>query len=151
MRVFYAVIVLILFVFCCANYAVHCRAHGPIERKNYDALGSPGGPFSHAVKYGNVLYLSGMTAYGTKAQGKSMAEQAGEIWNKIRIVAKAEGKDLDSLIKVTMYITDFGQAEEVREELSRQYNGKFPASSLLEVGKLFSSEVNIEIEAVLGL
>lgn len=152
MRKFFTLaIASILSVLCCVNYAAAKKAPVPLERKNYETLAPPGGPFSHAVRHGNVLYLSGITAYGTTAQGKSMAEQAQEIWVKIGAIARAEGTDLRSLIKVTMFITDFSQAPALREELARQYNGQFPASSLVEVNKLFAPEVNIEIEAILGL
>ena len=122
-----------------------------VDRKNYETLLPPVGPYSHAVKHGNVLYLSGVTAYGTAAQGKSMAEQAGAIFSQLKAIAKAEGVDMRSLIKVTVFITDFSQAQELRQELFKQYEGNLPASSLVEVGKLFSPEVNIEIEVIFGL
>ncbi|WP_368483939.1 hypothetical protein [Pseudomonas fluorescens] len=35
--------------------------------------------------------------------------------------------------------------------LVQHYNGHFPASSLVEVSKLFSPELNIEIEAIFGV
>ncbi len=146
MHTFFAVTIATTLLILCG---VGCTAL--LERKNYAKLGPVGGPFSHAVKHGNVLYISGMTAYGTEAQGKSMAEQAKAIWAKIGTIAQAEGTDLSSLIKVTMFITDFNQAQELREVLNSQYNGQFPASSLVEVSKLFSPEVNIEIEAIFGL
>lgn len=80
-----------------------------------------------------------------------MAEQARAIFSQLKIIAQAEGSDLSSLIKVTVFITDFTQAQELREELFRQYGGNLPASSLVEVSKLFAPDVSIEIEAVLGL
>lgn len=122
-----------------------------IERKNYDALPAPVAAYSHAVKNGNTLYLSGFTAFGTEAQGKSLAEQANVIYEQIQAVAKAEGTDMRSLIKVTTYLTDFSQAKELREVMARHINGNLPASTTVEISKLFSPELNIEIEAVLGL
>ena len=122
-----------------------------IERKNYEALGPAVGPYSHAVKNGNTLYLSGFTAFGTDAQGKDMAAQANAIFAQIKAVAQAEGTDMRSIVKVTTFITDFSQVQELRKVLSEQYDGNYPASSLVEVAKLFSPEINIEIEAILGL
>lgn len=122
-----------------------------VDRKNYGNLLPPVGPYSHAVKHGSVLYLSGFTAYGTAAQGKSMAEQAGAIFSQLKAITEVEGVDMRSLIKVTVFITDFNQAQELRQELFKQYEGNLPASSLVEVAKLFSPEVNIEIEAIFGL
>lgn len=126
-------------------------AQANIERKNYAALSAPVGPYSHAVRNGNTLYLSGFTAFGTEAQGKSMEDQASAIFEQIKAVATAEGTDMSSLVKVTTFITDFSQAKELRGVMSRYYDGNFPASSLVQVAKLFSPEINVEIEAILGL
>ena len=122
-----------------------------IERKNYDALPAPVAAYSHAVKHGNTLYLSGFTAFGTEAQGKGLAEQADAIYKQIQAVAKAEGTDMRSLIKVTTYLTDFSLAKELRAVMARYVDGNLPASTTIEISKLFSPELNIEIEAVLGL
>lgn len=126
-------------------------AHANVERKNYDALPAAVGPYSHAVKSGNTLYLSGFTAFGTAAQGKSMAEQAEAIFEQIKAVAEAEGTDMRALVKVTTFITDFSQVKELRPVLVRNYDGHLPASSLVEISKLFSPELNIEIEAIFAL
>lgn len=122
-----------------------------IERKMYSALPPAVGPYSHAVKSGNTLYLSGFTAFGTEAQGQSLEKQATVILEQIKTVAANEGTDMSSLLKVTIFITDFSQASELRKVLGLYYGGHFPASSLVEVSKLFSSELNIEIEAIFGL
>ncbi|NWA24625.1 RidA family protein [Pseudomonas gingeri] len=124
--------------------------HANLERKNYDALPAAVGPYSHAVKSGNMLYLSGFTAFGTAAQGKSMAEQAEAIFTQIKAVAEAEGIGMRSLVKVTTFVTDFSEIKELRPVLLRNYDG-LPASSLVEVSKLFSPELNIEIEAIFAL
>lgn len=152
MNISHAAIIVFLALGCCA---MSCAAqdHGKpvVERRNYDASGQSNGLFSAAVKHGDTLYLSGVTAFGSEAQGKSIAEQARVIFARIGAMAEAEGTDLSSLIKVTIFITDVGKAPELREELARQYAGKPPASSLVEVNNLFSPEINIEIEAILGL
>ena len=38
-----------------------------IDRINYQELDEPVGPYVHAVKHNGVLYLSGITAFGTPA------------------------------------------------------------------------------------
>jgi 2-iminobutanoate/2-iminopropanoate deaminase len=122
-----------------------------IVRKTYASLAPAVGPYSHAVKNGNTLYLSGFTAFGTDAQGQSMEKQAQAILEQIEAVAREEGTDLRSLIKVTMFITDFSQVGELRNVLAHHYRGNLPASSLVEVSALFSKDLNIEIEAIIGL
>jgi 2-iminobutanoate/2-iminopropanoate deaminase len=55
-----------------------------IERKNYARLGRPVGAYVHAVKHGGLLYVSGLTAFGTPAQGQGLAQQAEAVLGQIR-------------------------------------------------------------------
>jgi 2-iminobutanoate/2-iminopropanoate deaminase len=122
-----------------------------IERKNYKALGDPAGPYSHAVSYGNTLYLSGMTAFGTKEEMLDIGSQAKAIFEKIDVIAKAEGSGLENLIKVTIFVTDLDEIEKLRDTLFLVYGKNIPASSLVHVAGLFSSNLKIEIEAIIAL
>ena len=122
-----------------------------IERKTYAALPPAVGSYSHSVKHGNTLYLSGFTAFGTDAQGQSLEKQANAILEQIKAVAAEEGTDMSALLKVTLFITDFSQIGELRKVLMQHYEGHLPASSLVEVSTLFSPELNIEIEAIFGV
>ncbi|CAM8257135.1 RidA family protein [Klebsiella michiganensis] len=120
-------------------------------RKNYPELGEVKAPYVHSVKHGNTLYISGLTAFGTRAQQAGIGAQAEEIFTQIRTVARAEGIDFSSLIKVTIFITSFDELGELRKVLYRNYGDHLPASSLVEVSRLFSADLKIEIEAIFGL
>lgn len=122
-----------------------------IVRKNYPEIGEVKAPYVHAVKHNNTLYISGLTAFGTTAQQAGMAEQAEEVFSQIQKVASAEGTDFSSLIKVTIFITSFEEIDALRKVLYRHYGDALPASSLVEISRLFSPDLKIEIEAVFGL
>lgn len=121
------------------------------ERKNYPQLGEVKAPYVHAVKHGETLYVSGLTAFGTAAQQGDMAEQAEAIFNQLRAVAAAEHTSLASLLKVTIFITSFTEITALREVLYRNYGEHLPASSLIQVSGLFSTDLHIEIEAIFAL
>jgi 2-iminobutanoate/2-iminopropanoate deaminase len=61
-----------------------------LQRNNYPTLDEPVGPYVHAVRHGNTLYLSGITAFGTSFQTANIEVQAREIFRQIQEVAKAE-------------------------------------------------------------
>lgn len=122
-----------------------------IVRKNYPSLGEVKAPYVHSVRHGNTLYISGLTAFGTAAQHGDIAAQAEEIFSKISKIANEEGTDFSALIKVTIFITSFEQISELRKVLYRYYGEHLPASSLVEVSRLFSPDLSIEIEAIFGL
>ena len=122
-----------------------------LVRKNYCALGEVKAPYVHSVKHGNTLYISGLTAFGTAAQHQGICEQAEEIFSQIRKIVSAEEIDFSALIKVTIFITSFDEIHALRKVLYRNYGDHLPASSLVEVSRLFSPDLSIEIEAIFGL
>ncbi|POW55933.1 enamine deaminase RidA [Candidatus Pantoea alvi] len=122
-----------------------------IERINYPALGEVKAPYVHAVKHGNTLYVSGLTAYGSAAQTGSVAEQTKVIFDQFQLIAEAENKTLSALLKVTLFITSFEDIDALRQVLFHYYGDHLPASSLVQVSALFSPDLKIEIEAVMAL
>ena len=122
-----------------------------IERKNYPQLGEPIGPYVHAVKHQGVLYLSGLTAFGTPAQSGGTAEQVSAIFDQVMSVAEAEGAGMNDLLKVTVFVTSFDEVDALRDALFTAYEGALPASSLVQVGSLFAPDLNVEIEAMLAV
>nr|MBA2815908.1 Glutamate dehydrogenase [Candidatus Pantoea persica] len=63
----------------------------------------------------------------------------------------AEKTLLASLLKVTIFTTAFDYTVALREVLFRYYGAHLPASSLVEVSRLFSPDLHIEIEAIMAL
>jgi len=122
-----------------------------VLRKNYPELGEVKAPYVHSVKHGQTLYISGLTAFGTPAQHKGIAEQAEEIFTQLRKIVSAEGADFSALLKVTIFITSFDEIDALRNVLYRNYGDHLPASSLVEISRLFSPDLSIEIEAIFGL
>lgn len=122
-----------------------------VQRKNYPELGEVKAPYVHAVKHNNTLWLSGLTAFGTPAQKAGIAEQAEAVFLQIKAIASAEGTDFSRLIKVTIFITSFAEIDALRQVLYRHYGDHLPASSLVEISRLFSPDLKIEIEAVFAL
>ncbi len=122
-----------------------------IERKNYEELDAPVGPYVHGVKYNGFLFLSGITAFGTPAQGADLAAQADAVFDQIATMAQAENTDLTNIIKVTVYVTGLDDVDALREVLFRRYGTHLPASSLIKIDALFLPGLKIEVEAVLAV
>jgi 2-iminobutanoate/2-iminopropanoate deaminase len=122
-----------------------------IERKNYPSLAPPVGPYVHAVKHGGLLYVSGLTAFGTLAQARGLAEQTESVFAQLAAIASSEQTTLGSLLKVTLFVTTFEGLEELRAVLFHILGRALPASSLVQVAGLFAPELRIELEAVLAV
>jgi len=121
------------------------------EPVNLPALGMPVGPYSHGVRHGDVLYTSGLTAFGTAAQSGDIAQQTREIFRQLALLAQQQQSGLDRLIRVTLFVSDLSEMELLRQTLFEIYGDHIPASALIKVDQLFSPDLKIEIEAMIAI
>jgi 2-iminobutanoate/2-iminopropanoate deaminase len=133
------------------NQATNRAGIAPVSRINYPQLGVPVGPYVHATRYNGLLFVSGLTAFGTAAQRTDLASQAKSTLSQIQEILKSEKIGVEQILKVTIFVTDLSEAEGLRDVLFNFYQGKLPASSLIQVQKLFAPELKIEIEAIVAL
>jgi 2-iminobutanoate/2-iminopropanoate deaminase len=122
-----------------------------LERQNFEQLGLPVGPYTHAVRHQNTLYTSGFTAFGTDAQNGSASEQTHAVLDQLQFIARQYGKDLQDLLKVTVFVTDPEDIPGIREAAQSRYGDAVPASSLVMTSGLFSPELRVEIEGIFAL
>lgn len=122
-----------------------------IQRLNYDELGEVLGPYKHSVIHQNTLYTSGLTAFGSSAQAEGIEVQTREIFSQLNYICRTHNVTLKNLIKVTLFVSDLNEMDSLRTTLFDLYGSDIPASSLIKVDALFSSDLKIEIEAIIGL
>ena len=125
-----------------------------LERKEY--VIAPTGPnYSRAVKAGNTLYISGCTARGTDAQGKSMMEQLEVTLNRLVSIAAEEGVGPGNFAKLTCFVTSMADykadPQQMEALFAKYFEGQYPANSLVEITALAEPGLDVEIEAVVIL
>lgn len=120
-------------------------------RINSVKLGESAGPYSHAVRYDNTLYTSGMTAFSTSAEKEDVSSQLHAIFHQLSVLCIEQKTSLKKLIKVTIFITDPDDVSAIRNTLYEIYGEHLPASSLVQVKALFSETLKVEVEAVVGV
>lgn len=126
-----------------------------LERKQYPDIAPAGPTFSRAVKAGNLLFISGCTARGTEAQGKSMMEQLDVTLGRLVGVAAAEGAGPGSFAKLTCFVTSISDYQRDSQEQStlfaRHFQEQYPANSLIEISALAEPGLDVEVEAIVVL
>ncbi|WP_428242276.1 RidA family protein [Gynuella sp.] len=122
-----------------------------IERINYECLPTIVGPYVHASKYNNTLFVSGLTAYGTDAQQLDLMQQCEEVLSQINRILEQEKRSKSDLIKLTIFMRNISLLPSVREQLFKFYEGYLPACSLVEVSNLIHPDLQIEIEVIVAL
>ncbi len=116
-------------------------------------LSRPLGIYSHAVKAkGNqFLFISGITARDQEGKivGKGdIKTQTQQVLENMKKVLDTAGATFDNIVKVTVFITDMRNFQEIHEVRARYFKKDFPASTLVQVTSLASPDLLIEIEAI---
>jgi len=122
-----------------------------ITRRDYPEIGQPGGPFCHAVRAGNLLFISGATAGGTEAAHGTAAQQAEAVLKKLSHILQGEAATLANVVKVTVFVTDIRDRTEIARVREQYFKGVNPASTLVQVAALAAPNLKLEIEAVAAL
>ncbi len=116
-------------------------------------LSQPLGIYSQAVKaQGNqLLFISGATARDEKGDivGKrNIKIQTRQVLENIKKVLDGAGATFDNIVKVTVFITDMRNFNEIHEVRGQYFKKDYPASTLVQVSALHSPDILIEIDAV---
>lgn len=108
------------------------------------------GPYSQAVRAGNVVYTSGQIpidpATGELVTG-DVVQQTEQVLNNIRAVLAEAGSSFERTVKLTCYLTDLSTFARVNEVFTRMLSEPYPARSCLEVSAL-PKGASVEIEAI---
>ena len=107
------------------------------------------GPYSQAVRIGNLVYTSGQIALrpdGTLVEG-NVEEQTRQVFANLRAVLEAAGSSLERVVKTTVFVTDLGQFAELNAVYAEHFSEPFPARSTVEVARL-PRDVLVEIEVI---
>lgn len=108
------------------------------------------GPYSQAVKLGNILYTSGMLPVvpetGEVVQGDAAA-QAEQSLKNINEVLTAAGTNFDNVVKTTVFIKNMGDFAAINEVYKKYFTKDYPARTCVEVARL-PKDVLVEIECV---
>jgi len=111
------------------------------------------GPYSQAVKSGNMLYCSGQIpldpATGEMVSG-DITDQTGRVMKNITAVLSAAGAGFDNVVKTTIYLVDMGDFASVNEVYGHYFNTHKPARSTVAVKSLPRSAL-VEIEVIAAL
>ncbi|OGF63063.1 MAG: hypothetical protein A2Y62_02425 [Candidatus Fischerbacteria bacterium RBG_13_37_8] len=109
----------------------------------------PIGPYSQAIKTGNLIFLSGQIGINpsTGSLFTTLEEQFHQIMKNIQAILKISNASLDSIIKTTIFITNMSEFPQINDLYKQYFTSSFPARSTVEVSKLPKSAL-IEIEAI---
>jgi 2-iminobutanoate/2-iminopropanoate deaminase len=107
------------------------------------------GPYSHAIRAGDLVFTSGQIALNpaTGELSGDVASQTEQVLRNLDAVLRAAGTSLDRIVKTTIFVTDMGSFKLVNSIYEKFLGTAKPARSTVEVRNLPMGAL-IEIEAV---
>ena len=115
-----------------------------------DKAPKPIGPYSQAVRYGNLVFTSGQIpidpATGNLVTG-DIVRETELVFANLAAVLAAAGTSLERAVKTTVFLTDMSLFGKVNEVYARQFREPFPARSTIQVAAL-PKGVSVEIDVV---
>ena len=119
-----------------------------------EGLGEPISHYTDAVRFGDVLYVSGVAPTDAQQRvvgGDDVAAQARQIFVNLEKILKSAGAGFEDVLKVTVYMTDVEERRLINPVRQEYFGSARPASTLIGVTSLAIPGMKVEIEAVVGL
>ena len=108
------------------------------------------GPYSQAIRAGSFLFLSGQIPLDPKTgelvKG-DIRQQTKQVLENLKGVLESEKLEMKDVVKVTIFLKDIGNFNQVNEVYATYFPSSPPARSTVQVAKL-PRDAEIEIEAI---
>ncbi|HEY6171355.1 MAG TPA: RidA family protein [Candidatus Kapabacteria bacterium] len=111
---------------------------------------APIGPYSQAIRSGNMLFCSGQVALDPKTgemKNASIEEETRQSLVNLSAVVSAGGAMLGDVVKTTIFLTDLGNFATVNAIYDEFFGSSKPARSTVQVSAL-PKGANVEIECI---
>lgn len=109
------------------------------------------GSYSQAIKIGHVVYLSGQIPLDSVTMtivDGGIRSQISRVFGNLKAVAEAADGDLDSVVKLTVYLTDISHLVLVNEIMADYFTEPYPARTSFVVVALPKGAL-VEIDAIM--
>ena len=112
-----------------------------------------GAPYSQAVSYSDLLFVSGQGPVDPKT-GEivygSPEEQVRLALSNLSAILKAGGASLDDVLKITVFLADMDDFESMNTVYREYFKEDMPARTCIQAGRL-PFDIRVEIDAIAGI
>lgn len=115
--------------------------------------GAPGaiGPYSQAIRAGNMVFCSGQIALdpatGSLVGEGDVTAQTGQVMSNLTAVLAAAGASWSQVVRTTIFLADMNDFAAVNEIYGERLGAARPARATVEVSRL-PRDVRVEIDAI---
>jgi 2-iminobutanoate/2-iminopropanoate deaminase len=110
------------------------------------------GPYSQAIQYGNLLFVSGQIPLDPKTgelvEG-DIEVQTNQVLENVQAIIKAAGMTLQNVVKCSCFLKDMEDFVKFNDVYNSFFAESLPARETVEVARL-PKDVRVEISAICG-
>ena len=110
------------------------------------------GPYSHAVKAGNLIFVSGQLPVNPEngEMTEDIKAQTRQSLENVKTILAEVGANLDNVVKTTVFLADMSLFGPMNEVYAEFFNAPFPARCAFAVREL-PKKALVEIEVIATL
>ena len=111
------------------------------------------GPYSQAVKTGNLVFLSGQIPLDPATMeivSGDFEARARQVFDNLQAVAEASGGNLNDAVKLTLFLTDLANFATVNSIMQEYFDEPYPARATIGVAAL-PLGADVEADAILSV
>ena len=108
------------------------------------------GPYSQAIRIGDFLYTSGQISLDPETMKMITGDievETEKVLKNIETILKADGLDLNNIIKTTVYLTDLSEFTRMNQVYEKFFSETKPARVCVQVAAL-PKGAKVEIDAI---
>ncbi len=116
-----------------------------------DRLPKPAGPYSPAVAFGRLVFVSGQAAKDPatgQLVGLDIESQTEQVLKNIASILEAAGSDLNHVLRCGVFLTDISEFARMNAVYARVFGDHRPARTTVQVAALPSPGLRVEIDAI---
>jgi 2-iminobutanoate/2-iminopropanoate deaminase len=115
---------------------------------------APVGPYSQAVRAGNLLFVSGQGALDPRTgqpNRESIQAETRQVMENLRAILEAAGSSLQRVVKSTCYLADLGDFQAFNAVYGEYFPSDPPARTTIQAARLpLDFRVEVDVIAEVG-